>query len=86
VDHNVPPEIPESKNVKIGLFHGSINGLETDLGYSFGEESFDISKFNGLEICLCGDIHKRQTIYGESTIEIDEELLDSYLKKGWTKV
>ena len=85
IDHNIPPEIPKSNNVKIGLFHGPINGLQTDLGYSFGEESFDSSKFNGLEICLCGDIHKRQTIYTESTIEIDEELLNDYVKKGWEK-
>jgi hypothetical protein len=35
---------------------------------------------------LCGDIHKRQTIYTESVIEIDEELLDEYVKKGWEKV
>ena len=86
VQHNIPPEIPQNSKVNIGLFHGAINGLKTDLGYSFGEESFDSSKFNGLEITLCGDIHKRQTIYTESTIEIDEELLEDYVKKGWKKV
>jgi predicted phosphodiesterase len=84
--HNIPPEIPQNSKVNIGLFHGPINGLKTDLGYSFGEESFDSGKFNGLQITLCGDIHKRQIIYTESTIEIDEELLDDYVKKGWEKV
>jgi DNA repair exonuclease SbcCD nuclease subunit len=86
VQHNIPPEIPQNGKVNIGLFHGPINGLKTDLGYSFGEESFDSSKFNGLEITLCGDIHKRQIIHTESIIEIDEELLDDYMKKGWEKV
>jgi hypothetical protein len=75
----------QNGKINIGLFHGPINGLKTDLGYSFGEESFDSSKFNGLEITLCGDIHKRQIIYTESIIEIDEELLDVYVKKGWEK-
>ena len=86
VQHNIPPEIPQNGKVNIGLFHGPINGLKTDLGYSFGEESFDSSKFNGLEITLCGDIHKRQIIYTESTIEIDDEKFDDYVKKGWKKV
>ena len=85
VQHNIPPEIPQNGKVNIGLFHGPIQVLKTDLGYSFGEESFDSSKFNGLEITLCGDIHKRQIIYTESIIEIDEELLDVYVKKGWEK-
>lgn len=86
VQHNIPPEIPQNGKINIGLFHGAINGLKTDLGFSFGEESFDSSKFNGLEIVLCGDIHLRQTLYTESIIEIDEELLDEYTKKGWEKI
>lgn len=83
VQHNIPPDIPQNGKVNIGIFHGPINGLKTDLGYSFGEESFDISKFNGLEIVLCGDIHLRQTLYTESTININEEILDKYTEKGW---
>lgn len=59
VDHNVPPEIPESKNVKIGLFHGPVVGLSTDIGYKF-EDGFDTSRFTGCDLVLCGDIHKRQ--------------------------
>ena len=83
MEHNIPPDIPQNGNVNIGLFHGPINGLKTDLGYSFGEESFDSGKFNGLQIVLCGDIHKRQVINTESIIEIDKDLLDEYIKKGW---
>ena len=56
---NIPPEIDTAKGYKIGLFHGPINGLKTDLGFDFGEEAYDTKKFNGLDIVLCGDIHRR---------------------------
>ena len=56
---NIPPEINNSKGVKIGLFHGPISGLKTDLGFEFGEEAYEIEKFDGLDVVLCGDIHKR---------------------------
>lgn len=59
MDHNVPPEIPESNNIKIGLFHGPVVGLSTDIGYKF-EDGFDSSRFDGCDLVLCGDIHKRQ--------------------------
>jgi DNA repair exonuclease SbcCD nuclease subunit len=56
---NIPPDISEAKGTKIGLFHGPISGLKTDLGFEFGEEAYEIEKFDGLETVLCGDIHKR---------------------------
>jgi len=59
MDHNVPPQIIKSKNKNIGLFHGPIQGLYTDIGYKF-EEGFDSNKFKGCDLVLCGDIHKRQ--------------------------
>lgn len=86
VQHNTPPDIPQNGKVNIGLFHGAINGLKTDLGHSFGEDAYDISKFKGTEIVLCGDIHLRQTLYTDSVIEVDESKVEEYLKKGWEKV
>ena len=59
--NNIPPDINIAKGYKIGLFHGPINGLKTDLGFDFGEEAYDTAKFGGLDIVLCGDIHKRAT-------------------------
>ena len=56
---NIPPDITEAKGRRIGLFHGPISGLKTDLGFEFGEEAYEIEKFDGLETVLCGDIHKR---------------------------
>lgn len=59
MDHNIPPDIEKSDNVKIGLFHGPVQGLTTDIGYKF-DEGFDTNKFKGCDLVLCGDIHKRQ--------------------------
>jgi DNA repair exonuclease SbcCD nuclease subunit len=59
MEHNLPPQIPETDRTKIGLFHGPVIGLSTDIGYKF-EDGFDSSKFNGCDLVLCGDIHKRQ--------------------------
>ena len=59
MDHNIPPDMTINTNKKIGLFHGPIIGLTTDVGYKF-EDGFDTHRFMGLDLVLCGDIHKRQ--------------------------
>jgi DNA repair exonuclease SbcCD nuclease subunit len=43
----------------VGLFHGPIQGLSTDLGYKF-DDGYDTLNFVDLDLLLCGDIHKRQ--------------------------
>jgi DNA repair exonuclease SbcCD nuclease subunit len=59
VQHNIPPDITKSDKINIGLFHGPIQGLYTDIGFKF-EDGFDADKFKGCDLVLCGDIHKRQ--------------------------
>ena len=59
MDHNIPPDIEKSDRVKIGLFHGPVQGLTTDVGYKF-DSGFESDKFDGCDLVLCGDIHKRQ--------------------------
>jgi hypothetical protein len=46
---------------------------------------FTVDMFDGYNLALLGDIHKRQDVqkYSEEFIEIDEEDLEEYLKKGW---
>lgn len=58
--HNSKPTY-EKVNDKfyVGLFHGPIQGLSTDVGYTF-EDAYDKLNFVGLDLLLCGDIHKRQ--------------------------
>jgi DNA repair exonuclease SbcCD nuclease subunit len=58
---NLPPEIDMAKGFKIGLFHDPVAGLTTDLGFDFGDHAYDVEKFKGLDIVLCGDVHKRAT-------------------------
>ena len=58
--HNVRPEFTKQEGLlTVGLFHGPIMGLSTDLGFEF-EDAYDRLNFNDLDLLLCGDIHKRQ--------------------------
>jgi len=58
--HNSRPEFTKDEDkLTIGLFHGPIMGLSTDLGYEF-EDAYDQLNFVDLDLLLCGDIHKRQ--------------------------
>jgi DNA repair exonuclease SbcCD nuclease subunit len=69
MQHNIPPDIPKKNEgtINIGLFHGAIQGLKTDLGYVI-EDGFDSNIFSGCDIVFCGDIHKRQTIYLDNEV------------------
>lgn len=59
--HNQRPDFERQVGLfHIGLFHGPIQGLSTDMGFEF-EDAYDQLNFVGLDLLLCGDIHKRQT-------------------------
>jgi DNA repair exonuclease SbcCD nuclease subunit len=58
--NNRPTFEKEDGRLHVGLFHGPIQGLSTDVGYTF-EDAYDRVNFVGLDLLLCGDIHKRQT-------------------------
>ena len=62
--HNKRPDFEKNETDKkyIGLFHGPIEGLSTDLGFKF-EDGFSRLNFKDLDIVLCGDIHKRSLTY-----------------------
>ncbi len=58
--HNQKPKFTKDDNkLTVGLFHGPIQGLSTDLGFEF-EDAYDSLNFVDLDLLLCGDIHKRQ--------------------------
>ena len=44
----------------IGLYHAPIVGSSTDIGYEF-DEAQGLSHFEGCDIVMLGDIHKRQS-------------------------
>jgi hypothetical protein len=58
-EHNKKPEYIKEDGFYVGLFHGPIQGLSTDLGFEF-ENTYSPLNFIDLDILLCGDIHKRQ--------------------------
>lgn len=80
--HNVRPEFKKGEGVYVGLFHGPIQGMSTDLGYTF-EDAYDKINFIGCDLVLCGDIHKRSVLYMEKEIEIDENDSKKYIDDGW---
>ncbi len=64
-------EFIEAKDVegdtKIVLFHGTVDKCETDLGFNLPSD-VKIHKFDGYDMGLLGDIHKRQHLNKEETI------------------
>ena len=56
-------ELVDGEN-KICLFHGPVNKAQTDIGYTVSSNSFQVDMFDGFDMALLGDIHKRQT-FGE---------------------
>jgi len=59
-------ELVEGDNT-ICLFHGPVNDSKTDIGYTVSSNSFTTDMFDGFDMVMLGDIHKRQTL-GKSTI------------------
>lgn len=66
----------------IGLFHGPLIGSTTDIGYEI-EHGYNLDIFEGCDMVMCGDIHKRGVLNFKETKEIYEEELCEYEKMGW---
>ena len=49
------------------MFHGTVDRCETDLGFRLPSD-VKITKFDGYDMGLLGDIHKRQHLNKEETI------------------
>jgi DNA repair exonuclease SbcCD ATPase subunit len=64
LDHkeNWPKGTDVNGKKKICLFHGPVNAAKTDIGYTVQSESFTTEIFDGFDIVLMGDIHKRQIV------------------------
>jgi hypothetical protein len=85
---NERPDIEEGRakhgddKTYIGLYHAPLVGASTDIGYEFNEGN-SLEIFDGCDMVLLGDIHKRSCFYLDEFKEIDESELDFYQKKGW---
>jgi DNA repair exonuclease SbcCD nuclease subunit len=70
---------------KICLFHGPVNKSQTDVGYTVSNVKFTPEMFDGYDLALLGDIHRRQVVqeYSEEYIEVNEDDVENYLEQGW---
>ena len=57
---NWPKADTLSGNKKIALFHGPVDNSQTDIGYVVSSRHFTTDMFDGYDLALLGDIHKRQ--------------------------
>ena len=57
-------------NKKIALFHGPIDTSTTDVGYVVSSRHFKPEIFDGFDLALLGDIHKRQIIISDTGCKI----------------
>ena len=55
-------------DTKIALYHGPVNSSQTDIGYVVDNPSMTTKMFDGYDMVLLGDIHKRQYLNDEKTI------------------
>ena len=53
---------------KIGLYHGQIYGAKTDAGETMNKCNVTVGSFDGYDLVLLGDIHKRQFMNANRTI------------------
>ena len=53
---------------KIALFHGALDSSSTDAGYTVESDDLKLSIFEGYDIAMLGDIHKRQFYNKSETV------------------
>ena len=57
-------------NKKIALFHGPVDNSTTDVGYVVSSRHFTTEIFDGYDLALLGDIHKRQEMISPSGCKV----------------
>jgi chromosome segregation ATPase len=57
-------------NKKIALFHGPVDNSTTDVGYVVSSRHFTTDIFDGYDLALLGDIHKRQEMISPSGCKV----------------
>ena len=64
--------LPKAKDIdgkdKIAVFHGGVGTFEVDTGLEMRDDNVRVSDFDGYDLVLLGDIHKRQFLNKDETI------------------
>lgn len=58
-------KISDPSKINIALYHGSVSGVLTDMGYVMDHGDHDIAIFEGFDYCFLGDIHKTNQVLDE---------------------
>ena len=70
---------------KIALYHGSVFGSQTDFGFILPNSDIDKDIFDGFDMVLLGDIHKRQYLNDEKTIAYPGSLIQQNFGEDFGK-
>jgi DNA repair exonuclease SbcCD nuclease subunit len=81
LDKDIPPSIKSKYEKIVGLYHGPVCGMTTDLGHMINDIKVTPDMFDGQQFSLLGDIHAQQNVFIKKDIEEDE--IEEYKKKGW---
>lgn len=81
-----PFEVP-SGHINVGMYHGSVGGCVTDMGFAIEDPEAEVERFDQMDYVMLGDIHKRQSFrngkmwYPGSLIQQNygEELVKGFL-------
>ena len=65
---NLPNSSELDNDRKIALFHGGVDKHLYDNGFAVTDENVKVDTFDGYDIVMLGDIHKRQFLNEEKTI------------------
>lgn len=61
---------------KIGLFHGPVDGIQTEHGFKIDNKKVTVESFNGYDLVLLGDIHvPNNSVGGVHTIKYPGSLI-----------
>lgn len=87
-EKNKNPDIDSARNqfgsdkTYIGLYHAPLLNAKTDIGYDI-DHGAGLDIFEGCDIVMLGDIHRRNFFKHKQILEIDENELEKYIKMGW---
>jgi DNA repair exonuclease SbcCD ATPase subunit/DNA repair exonuclease SbcCD nuclease subunit len=71
-----PPAVDYKGDVKVGVFHGPVDKIETEHGFAIENKNINVSNFKGYDMVMLGDIHKpNNSVQGVNTIKYAGSLI-----------
>ena len=71
--------IPRAKDIegehKIAIYHGGVGNFQVDTGLVMSDEHVNVIDFDGYDLVLLGDIHKRQFLNDDETVAYPGSLI-----------